>query len=113
LTPASAVAAAVNDRKTFGSHSLDFRARGKYDDARELMIILYQNGHHNVADLVEAVRATVRALVLPPAALEHLPHRVGGSLLALLDAGGRTVRPHDVGTVRLERIEPSARVVAS
>ena len=30
-----------------------------YDDARELMIILYQNGHRNVADLVAAVRAAI------------------------------------------------------
>ena len=28
----------------------------EYDVARELMIILYQNGHRNVADLVAAVR---------------------------------------------------------
>ena len=32
---------------------------GEYDDARELMIILYQNGHRNVADLVAAVRAAI------------------------------------------------------
>ena len=34
-------------------------ASRQYDDARELMIILYQNGHRNVADLVAAVRAAI------------------------------------------------------
>ena len=35
-------------------------ASREYDDARELMIILYQNGHRNVADLVAAVRAATQ-----------------------------------------------------
>ena len=34
-------------------------ASREYDDARELMIILYQNGHRNDADLVAAVRAAI------------------------------------------------------
>ena len=35
-------------------------ASREYEDARELLIILYQNGHRNVADLVAAVRAAIR-----------------------------------------------------
>ena len=34
-------------------------ASREYEDARELLIILYQNGHRNVADLVAAVRAAI------------------------------------------------------
>ena len=35
-------------------------ASPEYDGARELLIILYQNGHRNVADLVAAVRAAIQ-----------------------------------------------------
>jgi len=51
-------------------------------------------------------------LSLTPAPLEHVAHSIGRVLLLIGRARHWAVRPHDVGTVRLECIEPPAGMVA-